>query len=148
MNEFVLIFRHSENSHANPTAEQLQERMNWLANVAAGNHLGDKGNSLSAINAKTVRPDMVTDGPYTEIKEFVSGYMIVVGEIGGAVEVGISVRSYYVSFYLQVEVPHIEGIDILRTKLETLFVGKTSPVVMKHFFRHKLINQQLPIELN
>lgn len=88
MNEFVLIFRHSENSHANPTAEQLQERMNWLANVAAGNHLGDKGNSLSAINAKTVRPDMVTDGPYTEIKEFVSGYMIVKADtIEEAVEI-------------------------------------------------------------
>lgn len=78
MKEFVLIFRNSSNPHANPSPEQLQERMNWLASVAAQNKLADKGNRLSATNAKTVRADnVVTDGPYTEIKEFISGYMIV-----------------------------------------------------------------------
>ena len=78
MKEFVLIFRNSNNPHANPSPEQLQERMNWLAGIAAQNKLADKGNRLSATNAKTVKPgDVVTDGPYTEIKEFISGYMIV-----------------------------------------------------------------------
>jgi hypothetical protein len=78
MKEFVLIFRNTDNPHANPSPEQLEERMNWLAGVAAQNKLADKGNRLSASHAKTVRPgDIVTDGPYTEIKEFISGYMIV-----------------------------------------------------------------------
>jgi hypothetical protein len=78
MKEFVLIFRNSSNPHDHPSPEQMQERMNWMAGIAAQNKLGDKGNRLSASQAKTVRPnDVVTDGPYTEIKEFISGYMIV-----------------------------------------------------------------------
>lgn len=78
MKEFVLIFRNSDNPHDNPSPEQMQERMSWMAGVAAQNKLGDKGNRLSASQAKTVRPGgIVTDGPYTEIKEFISGYMIV-----------------------------------------------------------------------
>lgn len=40
--------------------------------------LADKGNTLSVSNARTVKPEnIVTDGPYTESNEFVSGYMIV-----------------------------------------------------------------------
>ncbi|RFS22691.1 transcription initiation protein [Chitinophaga silvatica] len=78
MKEFLLIFRNSTNPHANPSPEQMQERMNWMASVAAQNKLADKGNRLSATQAKTVKPgNVVTDGPYTEIKEFISGYMIV-----------------------------------------------------------------------
>jgi hypothetical protein len=78
MKDFVLIFRNSENPHANPSPEELQERMNWMGGIAAQNKLADKGNRLSATQAKTVHPnDVVTDGPYTEIKEFISGYLIV-----------------------------------------------------------------------
>ncbi|CAL1516343.1 YciI family protein [Chitinophaga sp. MM2321] len=78
MKEFVLIFRNSSNPHANPSPEQLQERMNWLGSVAAQNKLADKGNRLSVSQAKTLKPgNVITDGPYTEIKEFISGYMIV-----------------------------------------------------------------------
>lgn len=54
--------------------------MNWLAGIAAQNKLVDKGNTLLPMptSAKTVRAnDLVTDGPYTEIKEFISGYVIV-----------------------------------------------------------------------
>ncbi len=78
MKDFVLIFRNSDNPHENPSPEELQERMNWMGGIAAQNKLADKGNRLSASQAKTVRPNnVVTDGPYTEIKEFISGYMIV-----------------------------------------------------------------------
>ena len=78
MKEFVLIFRNSSNGHAAPTPEQLQERMNWLAGIAAQNKLVDKGKGLSASLAKTVRAgDVVTDGPFTEIKEFINGFVIV-----------------------------------------------------------------------
>ncbi len=73
-----------------PSPEQTQERMNWLAGIAAQNKLADKGNTLMPApgSAKTVRPDnVVTDGPYTEIKEFVSGYIVVKAEtIDEAVE--------------------------------------------------------------
>ena len=62
--------------------------MNWLAGIASQNKLVDKGNSLSPVSARTVRPgNVVTDGPFTEIKEFVAGYVIVRAEsIDDAVE--------------------------------------------------------------
>jgi len=66
-----------------PSPEQMQERMNWLAGIAAQNKLVDKGNTLLPIagSAKTVKADdVVTDGPYTEIKEFISGYIVVKAE--------------------------------------------------------------------
>lgn len=78
MKEFVLIFRINSLANAKPTPEQMQERMNWLAGIAAQNKLADKGNTLSPVSAKTVKPgNVVTDGPYTEIKEFVAGYVVV-----------------------------------------------------------------------
>jgi len=81
MKEFVLIFRNSSDPHQAPAPEVVKARMNWLAGVAAQNKLADKGNRLSATSAKTVRPgNLVTDGPYTEIKEFISGYMIIRAE--------------------------------------------------------------------
>ncbi|WP_118976441.1 YciI family protein [Taibaiella koreensis] len=78
MKEFVLIFRLADMADAQPSPEQIQERMNWMAGIAAQNKLADKGNSLSPVSAKTIRPgDVVSDGPFTEIKEFIAGYVIV-----------------------------------------------------------------------
>jgi len=78
MKEFVLIFRSSRNPHANPSPEQVQIRMNWLGGIASQNKLADKGNRLSAIQAKVVQPgNLVADGPYIVATEFVNGYMIV-----------------------------------------------------------------------
>jgi hypothetical protein len=78
MKEFALIFRLNKESDAKPSTEQIQERMNWLGSIAAQNKLVDKGNTFSPFSAKTVISDsIVTDGPYAEIKEFISGYMIV-----------------------------------------------------------------------
>ncbi|MGY5255341.1 YciI family protein [Sphingobacterium spiritivorum] len=106
MKEFALIFRLKDISDFQPSPEQMQERMNWLSGIAAQNKLVDKGNTLlpSTGSAKTVKPDnIVTDGPYTEIKEFISGYIVVkadsideavamaksnpVFKIGGSIEV-------------------------------------------------------------
>jgi Uncharacterized protein conserved in bacteria len=78
MKDFVLIFRLADTADFKPSPEQMQERMNWLAGIAAQNKLVDKGNTLSVTNAKTIQPgQVITDGPFTEIKEFVSGYVIV-----------------------------------------------------------------------
>ncbi|EFK35181.1 Uncharacterized protein conserved in bacteria [Chryseobacterium gleum] len=90
MKEFALIFRLKDISDFNPSPEQIRERMAWLGSIAAQNKLVDKGNTLLPARgtAKTVKPDnIVTDGPYTEIKEFISGYIIVRAEsIDEAVE--------------------------------------------------------------
>lgn len=91
MKEFALIFRLNDIADFKPSPEQMQERMNWLGGIAAQNKLADKGNTLLPIpgSAKTVKPDnVVTDGPYTEIKEFISGYVVVKTEtIEEAVEI-------------------------------------------------------------
>ncbi|GGC30396.1 hypothetical protein GCM10011386_23000 [Parapedobacter defluvii] len=91
MKEFALIFRLNDMKDFQPSPEQMQERMNWLGSIAAQNKLADKGNTLLPIpgSAKTVKPDhVVTDGPYTEIKEFISGYIVVRTEtIDEAVEI-------------------------------------------------------------
>ena len=91
MKEFALIFRLKDTEDFKPTPEQIQERLNWLAGIAAQNKLADQGNTLLPFkgSAKTVRPDdIVTDGPYTEIKEFIAGYVIVRTEtIEEAVEI-------------------------------------------------------------
>lgn len=77
MKEFVFIFRSKGNPHANPSPEQLQERMNWVGKVTAQNQVADKGNRLSAGQAAIVKPGDVVTGPYVENKELVNGYMIV-----------------------------------------------------------------------
>lgn len=91
MKEFVLIFRLKDISDFKPSPEQMQERMNWLGSIAAQNKIVDKGNTLLPIpgSAKTVKPNnVVMDGPYTEIKEFISGYVVIKSEnIDEAVEI-------------------------------------------------------------
>ncbi|WP_420153504.1 YciI family protein [Siphonobacter sp.] len=91
MKEFALIFRLKDIADFKPSPEQMQERLNWLDNIASQNKLVDKGNTLLPLpgSAKTVRPDnLVTDGPYTEIKEFISGYVVIRAEdINEAVEI-------------------------------------------------------------
>lgn len=80
MKEFALIFRLKDISDFKPTPEQMQERMNWLASIASQNKLADKGNTLLPFegSARTVRANKtVTDGAYTEIKEFISGYVVI-----------------------------------------------------------------------
>lgn len=91
MKDFALIFRLSKVEDFKPSPQQMQERMNWLAGLVAQNKVVDKGNTLlpGPANAKTIKPDnIVTDGPFTEIKEFITGYIVVKTEnIDEAVEI-------------------------------------------------------------
>lgn len=108
MKEFVLVFRNSVDPNAKPSPEQMQQVltnwMNWMGGIAAQGKLVDKGNRLSMTEGKTVKPgNVITDGPFTEIKEFINGYTIIKAEsideavkfaegcpillIGGSVEV-------------------------------------------------------------
>lgn len=80
--DFVLIFRNSHSSQPMPSPEQMQEVMtkwmDWMGGIAAQNKLVDKGNRLSVSQSKVVGAgNSVSDGPYTEIKEFINGYIIV-----------------------------------------------------------------------
>ncbi|MES1226190.1 MAG: YciI family protein, partial [Bacteroidota bacterium] len=51
--------------------------MDWIGGIAAQNKLVDRGNRLDGAG-KVVRPNnVITDGPYSEIKELIGGYTLV-----------------------------------------------------------------------
>jgi len=80
MKEFALVFRLNDLSNFQPTPEELEERLNWLASIEARDLLISKGNTLlpypetSRIvinNAESI------DGPFTELKEFITGFVLI-----------------------------------------------------------------------
>jgi hypothetical protein len=80
MNEFILIFRHEDgNKVASP--EQLQawmkQTMDWIGGIAAQNKFSG-GNGLPFEDARVVKSNnVVTNGPFGDIKETIGGYIIV-----------------------------------------------------------------------
>jgi hypothetical protein len=81
MNEFVLLFRLDIISkEAQPSPEQLQIYMkqyqDWVGGIAAQNKfVGGKGLSTEG---RVLKPhQVITDGPYVEIKESIAGYIII-----------------------------------------------------------------------
>jgi hypothetical protein len=82
MKEFVLIFRTSSTPSAPPTQEQGEQMMsswmNWMGSIAAQDKLASSGSRLGIADSKVVKPgNVVTNGPFTEIKEFINGFIIV-----------------------------------------------------------------------
>ena len=92
MKEFALIFRTSTDNSFKLTPAQMQEVLtswsNWLGNIAARDRLVSNGSRMGISGSKTIAPgNVVTDGPYTEIKEFINGVMYIRAEdIDEAVE--------------------------------------------------------------
>lgn len=83
MKEFMMIFRHTPNADFQPSPEQLQASIqqwqDWIGGIAAQgkfvstNQLGFEG--------KTLKPNnLITDGPYAEVKEIIGGYLIAKAE--------------------------------------------------------------------
>ncbi|MBV9961570.1 MAG: transcription initiation protein [Parafilimonas sp.] len=82
MKEFVLIFRTSANADFKPTTEQAQQMitgwMNWMSGIESSGKLANRGTRLGISNSKVVKANnVVTNGPFTEIKEFINGFIIV-----------------------------------------------------------------------
>ncbi len=80
MNEFMLIFRH-EDGHKVASPEQIEIwmklTMDWIGGIAAQNKFV-LGNGLPFDDARVVRHNnIVTNGPFGEIKETIGGYIIV-----------------------------------------------------------------------
>jgi hypothetical protein len=85
MKEFALIFRVENNPGASLSPAEMQQRMttwmNWMGGIAAKDRLVSNGNRLGVKGSKWVGANgVVSDGPYTEVKEFINGYVIVRGE--------------------------------------------------------------------
>lgn len=81
MKEFMMIFRNEKKSGDEmPSAEQMQEVMkhwqNWIGGIAAQGKYS--GTNRLYPEGKTIKPgNIITDGPYAEVKEMVGGYLIV-----------------------------------------------------------------------
>jgi hypothetical protein len=93
MNEFALIFRNEQNPDAQFSPEQMQgiltQWRDWMGGIAAQNKLANPGNRLGFEGAVIRKGGIVTDGPYAEIKEMISGFIIVKTEIlKEAIELG------------------------------------------------------------
>jgi hypothetical protein len=80
MQEFMLIFRHQDGSKL-VSPEQMQiwmkQTMDWINGIAAQDKFVG-GNGLPFDDARVVRHNnVVTNGPFGEIKETIGGYIIV-----------------------------------------------------------------------
>jgi len=85
MKEFALIFRVEKGPVEQLTPAEMQQRMttwmNWMGGIAAKDRLASNGSRLGVKVSKWVGAGgVVSDGPYTEVKEFINGYIIVRGE--------------------------------------------------------------------
>lgn len=80
MKEFMLLFRNAPTGENRPSPSQMQELMqkwdNWLKSIAekgklvSGSRLGPEGRVLKPGN-------VITDGPYAEVKEILGGLITV-----------------------------------------------------------------------
>jgi hypothetical protein len=83
MDEYILIFRHQDGSKV-ASPEQLQtwmkQTMDWIGGIAAQNKFVS-GTGLPFENARVVTSkgskNVVTNGPFGEIKETLGGFVIV-----------------------------------------------------------------------
>ncbi|MBB6126522.1 YciI family protein [Mucilaginibacter lappiensis] len=80
MDEFILIFRHEDGTKV-ASPEQIEvwmkQTMDWIGGIAAQNKLSS-GTGLPFDDAKVVwHNNVVTNGPFGEIKETIGGYIIV-----------------------------------------------------------------------
>ena len=83
MKEFALIFRVEKSDQVttvSPAEMQamMTSWMDWMGGIAAKDKLVSNGNRLGVKGSKWVGSDkIVHDGPYTEVKEFINGYIVV-----------------------------------------------------------------------
>ena len=81
MKEFLFVFRAEHKPVRTASPEEMQAMMkkwmDWIGSIAAQNKLIDRGNRLTT-EGRMVKPgNIVTDGPFMEIKEAIGGYIVV-----------------------------------------------------------------------
>jgi hypothetical protein len=79
MKEFIMVYRNAPVAGFNPTPEQIEavekQWANWLEGIAAQGKLG--GGYRPGPEGKTAHPgNVVTDGPYAEVKEILMGVSV------------------------------------------------------------------------
>ena len=81
MNEYILIIhRDMISKDATPSPQQMQEVIkpfqDWIGGIAAQNKLVSPPKRWDGVG-KVVKQNVVTDGPYAEIKESVGGMVLI-----------------------------------------------------------------------
>jgi hypothetical protein len=83
MKDFMLVFRADYDNMRAGTPEEREAMskrwMEWIHGIAGQNKLAERGNRLT-LSGKVLRGQVVTDGPYAEIKESIGGYTIIKAE--------------------------------------------------------------------
>jgi len=107
MNEFLYLFRGGNAERGAFSPEQMQAQMarwqSWMGQLAEEGKLHSPGAPLQAAGKVVAKGGVITDGPFTEGKEIVGGYIIVkakdindaatiskgcpIFEVGGTVEI-------------------------------------------------------------
>jgi hypothetical protein len=81
MKDFLLVYRtdYSQMPKASPEEMQAATKrwMDWIGGIAAQNKLSDRGNRLFPTGKVLSSGNVITDGPYAEIKESIVGYSMV-----------------------------------------------------------------------
>jgi hypothetical protein len=80
MDEFILIFRHEDGGKkASPEQMQIwmQQTMDWIGGIAAQNKFSGSNGLLFDDACVVHHKNVVTNGPFGEIKETLGGYIIV-----------------------------------------------------------------------
>ena len=81
MKEFMMIFRNEKSDGSKiPSEEQMQlimsEWQSWIKGIAANGKFS--GTNRLYPEGRTLKPgNIVTDGPYAEVKEMIGGYLVV-----------------------------------------------------------------------
>lgn len=81
MKDFLFVYRNDFKNQPAGSPEEMQavmkKWMDWMGGIAAQNKLVSQGNRLGS-EGRVVKPgNVITDGPYTEIKELIGGYSVV-----------------------------------------------------------------------
>lgn len=84
MKDFLFVYWNDYQNQPKGSPEELQavtqKWIDWIGSIAAQNKLADRGNRLGS-DGRVVKPgNVVTDGPYTELKEFIGGYSLIKAE--------------------------------------------------------------------
>jgi hypothetical protein len=83
MKEFVMLFRNAPTGDARPSPGVMQEFAKkwdvWLAGISAKNRF--VGGSRLSFEGRILKPgNVITDGPYAEVKEILGGLITVKAE--------------------------------------------------------------------
>jgi hypothetical protein len=81
MNEYLLIIHRDISREGSPSAQQLQEVIkpfqDWIGGIAAQNKLAAPPKRWDGAGKIVKQNNVVTDGPYAEIKEAVTGTILI-----------------------------------------------------------------------